>query len=97
MTIGAYVCVEFPDANPFQRDSFETAMLDRQWVPMYQGFCAAIQGSDSEEVLMSTIESSIGECAEDAGIEEWDAICIIADDMESEPLAEPAVFQFAMN
>lgn len=90
MTIAVFVCVDLEDSNPFQRETFESAMLERDWEVMNSGFCASVEDVDDEESVLSIVEQSIAECIDEASILDWDATCILSRCLNATSPAESA-------
>ena len=78
MSVAAFVTVDLPYANDYQLQSFDDAMEHRRWTRSGEGYCAEIDQSDSDQVILEGIESLIEEAASDAGVHEWSATCVLS-------------------
>lgn len=87
MSVGVFVTVELPYANDYQLSRFEDAMSARRWTRQGDGYCAEIEDAGDDDAILGSIEASIEECVGDAGIGEWSATCIMADNQAAACLA----------
>ena len=78
MSVAAFVTVELPYANDYQLQNFDHAMASRLWTRSGKGYCAEIDQTDPDEIILEGIECLIEEAASDAGVNEWSATCVLA-------------------
>ena len=78
--IDVMLVVELHDATPYQQDQFRKEMYSRDWVPMADGraLYAAFPGSTTDSGIIRTSEGEVSEAAEDSGIDDWEATCVLA-------------------
>lgn len=77
--VDVLLVVELRDATPYQEDQFQQEMRNRDWVPMEDGrsLYAAFPGSTTDSGILRASESEVSEAAQDSGIEDWDAVCVL--------------------
>jgi|AP95_1055475.scaffolds.fasta_scaffold146474_1 hypothetical protein len=72
--------VELRDASPYQEEQFRQEMCSRDWQPMQddRALYAAFPETATDSGIVRISESEISEAAQGSGIEEWEAVCVLA-------------------
>lgn len=82
MTADVLVIVDFYDANQTQRNAFANQIGANNWKHhprLANAYFASIDEVASDEVLVARSEDEMSQAAKLAGIEQWDATCIVGD------------------
>jgi len=72
--------VDLRDASPYQEEQFRLEMRSRDWQPMQddRALYAAFPGTITDSGIVRASESEVSEAAEGLGIEDWEAVCVLA-------------------
>lgn len=72
--------VELREATPYQEQQFRREMCNRDWQLMQddRALYAAFPGATSDSGIVRASESEVCAAAEDSGIEDWEAVCVLA-------------------
>jgi hypothetical protein len=80
----ALVIIDFLDAHQTQRNTFAEYIYAQDW-RRYPGvanaYCTTFLGDAPDEELIAQTEGELSQAAEDAGLAEWDAVCLLDDDV----------------
>lgn len=78
----ALVIVDFLDAHQTVRNAFSEQIHAQDW-RRYPGvanaYCTTFIGDAPDEDLVAQTEADLQQAAEGAGIDEWDAVCLLDD------------------
>ena len=78
----ALVIIDFLDAHQTLRNAFAEEIHAQDW-RRYPGvpnaYCTTFVGEAPDEDLVAQTESELMEAAERAGLNEWDAVCLLDD------------------
>ncbi len=80
----ALVIVDFLDAHQTLRNVFAEQIYAQDW-RRYPGvanaYCTTFLSDAADEELVAQTEADLLQAAENAGIEEWDAVCLLDDEV----------------
>ena len=80
----ALVIVDFLDAHQTLRNIFAEHIYAQDW-RRYPGvanaYCTTYLGDAPDEDLIAQTEADLMQAAEGAGIDEWDAVCLLDDEV----------------
>lgn len=80
----ALVIVDFLDAHQTSRNLFAEQIYAQDW-RRYPGvanaYCTTFLSDAPDEDLVAQTEADLMQAAEGAGIEEWDAVCLLDDEV----------------
>ncbi|MES2788749.1 MAG: hypothetical protein V4719_03940 [Planctomycetota bacterium] len=78
----ALVIIDFLDAHQTSRNAFAEQIYAQEW-RRYPGvanaYCTTFLGDAPDEDLVAQTECDLLQAAEGAGINEWDAVCLLDD------------------
>ena len=81
----ALIVINFYDAHQSLRNAFAKLIQQEQWA-RYPGlpnaYCTTYLTDESDDVLVDQAEADLSSAAIAAGIEEWDACCIIEEQLK---------------
>ena len=78
----ALVIIDFLDAHQTLRNVFSEQIHAQDWrryPGMANAYCTTFLGEAPDEDLVTQTEADLWQAAEQAGIKEWDAVCLLED------------------
>ena len=78
----ALVIIDFLDAHQTLRNVFSEQIRTQEWrryPGMANAYCTTFLGDVSDEDLVTQTEADLWEAADKAGIDKWDAVCLLED------------------
>ena len=78
----ALVIIDFLDAHQTLRNRFAEQIHAQDWrryPNVANAYCTTFRSDAPDEDLIAQAEADLLQAAEDAGIEDWDAICLLDD------------------
>ncbi len=82
MSSDVLVVIDFYDANQTQRNSFAAQIGASDWQhhpALANSYYASFDDDAPDEVLVTRSEDQLRQAVHKAGIEQWDATCIVGD------------------
>lgn len=90
--LSVLMIVNFESDSDLLRETACAELVDRGWQPVdfaeVDGYVRQITGDFSDGEVTRFAERDAGEAAAAAGIDEWDAVCILSPSTRPEPAAE---------
>ncbi len=85
MWVDALVIIATPDHKPEERRTLDAAMLRRGWDRSGpEGYTASFTNPQSDQSLVKLVEQDVRQAVYVAGINHFDAVCLLADTLDSE-------------